>query len=136
MSAGITPFKTTYGRTLKEHIEKLKFAIDDFTKNGIQDLTTKHQKQARNDLQMEAPYDYEELDTYHMRENMDMVDYRGDHGLGKSVISRAPYSGLLEYGTAYHGVQYVFFRPIVARTAKAFKEDVIRVLTRMYSRIG
>lgn len=135
-NVGVSQFKTTTGKTLMQHVQKLIFAIENFTDNGIQAIILEHSKHVQDDLVNEAPYDYEERwDTYHMAEHMEMYDYKGEHGVGISVVSGAPYSGHLEYGTATHGVQHIFFRPVVYKNRKLFKEDVIRILMRTYNKI-
>lgn len=117
-------------------LEYMIFAIHEFYGSGIQKTIDKHATQIRNDLQREAPYDHAELDDYHMREHMTKRDYEGKHGKGKEVESEAPYSGYLEYGTAKHGVQYVFFRPVVERNQIAYKKDCIRIIKGIMTKVG
>lgn len=109
---------------LMDTIRKIELFYDD----DIQHVIDKHATQIKRDLEMEAPYDYQELDDYHMREHMTKRDYNGPLGDGKEVESEAPYSGHLEYGTAVHGVQHVFFRPVDERNKKAYKEEVLKIM--------
>lgn len=110
-------------------LQKLILSRNLFIENGIQRVIEKHAKQLRNNIQTDAPYDYEELDNYHMREHMTDKPIKD----GRAVESEAGYSGLLEYGTARHGVQYVFFRPATERTWKAYKEEVFKIMKGIFS---
>lgn len=114
--------------------EMIRAEIINFQEKGIQDLIEKHAEIMRQEIQEAAPYDFQELDDYHMKDHMERRDYNGRLGKGQEVESEAPYSGLLEYGTARHRVQYVFFRPSVERGQREFKAESIRILKRIYSK--
>ena len=109
--------------------------VMNFYYSGIFELQVKHGNRARDDLEQNAPYDYQELDDYHMRDHMVIRESKNPKDVageseGVEIESQAGYSGLLEYGMAIHGKQYVFFRPIVEITQGSFKNEVIQEMTR------
>jgi len=106
--------------------------VMDFYYKGILDLQEKEGEKMRKEIEHNAPYDYAELDDYHMKDHIVIKDFSGsiegsgEQGEGVEIESEAPYSGLLEYGTARHGIQYVFFRPSVELGQRSFKLEVIK----------
>lgn len=112
--------------------DMIKAELISFQNSGIQKLIEKHAEMMRLEIQETAPYDFQELDDYHMKDHMERRDYDGKWGKGQEVESEAPYSGLLEYGTARHGVQYVFFRPSVERGQREYKAEAIKVVKEIY----
>jgi hypothetical protein len=99
--------------------------IQEFYEEKIQWVIDGAAYDMRAEIEQTAPYDWQELDDYHMKDHMIQRDYDGKWGKGQEVESEAPYSGLLEYGTARHGVQHVFFRPSVERGQREYKKIVI-----------
>ena len=110
--------------------------IMNFYYEGIFKLQDKEGEKMRKEIEHNAPYDYAELDDYHMKDHITIKDFSGsvegsgEQAEGVEIESEAPYSGLLEYGTAMHGIQYVFFRPSVELGQRAFKLDAIREMTK------
>ena len=102
---------------------------------GIFETQVKHGKQLRDDIEQNAPYDAQEIDPYHMKDHMTIKNVSNPTNVageseGVEIESQAAYSGALEYGTAYHGIQYVFFRPAVEINQREFKLDVIKEMTK------
>ena len=104
---------------------------------GIFEAQVKHGKQLRDDIEQNAPYDSHvpPYDDYHMKEHMTIKNVSNPKDVageseGVEIESQAAYSGALEYGTAYHGIQYVFFRPAVEINQREFKLDVIKEMTK------
>lgn len=113
--------------------------VMNFYYEGVFKTQLYHGKALRDDIENNAPYDYQELDDYHMKENMTIkavggrIDGVPGESDGVEIESEAPYSGLLEYGTARHGIQYVFFRPAVEMNQREYKQDVIIQMRRALS---
>ena len=135
---------TAYNKTeLANKIElvkltKMRIAIEFFMDNGIQKVIYDRAEQIRSDLEKEAPFDTVPYDEYHMNEHMVRRDFSGNidgkQNVGQEVESEAAYSGHLEYGTAYHGVKHVFFRPVVEKNQKAFKKETIDIVKKIYTK--
>ncbi len=105
-----------------------------FQNIGVFAIIEKHAEIMRQEILEAAPYDFAELDDYHMKDHMTRKDYNDRLGKGQEVESEAPYSGLLEYGTASHGVQYVFFRPAVERGQREYKKEAVNTVKRLMSK--
>jgi hypothetical protein len=112
-----------------------------FANVGIYGLQEKHAEVIRKEIRDNAPYDATESSSweqgvwgnYHMKDHMERRDYEDAKiGKGQEVESEASYSGYLEYGTATHGVQYIFFRPAVDKGWKEYKKDAIDTLKAIY----
>lgn len=132
--------KTTPYASFENYAEMVRLAnaiknVENYYLEGIQKTIEKHAEIMRSEIQETAPYDFTESESweqgvfgnYHMKDHMVRRDYEDSKlGKGQEVESEASYSGHLEYGTAVHGVQHVFFRPSVERGQKEYKLEVIR----------
>ena len=93
--------------------------VMEFYTRGIFNLQHEEAEKMWDEIRENAPYDHQEIDDYHMKDHMELNRFKGsvkgssESAEGWEADSEAGYSGLLEYGTAYHGIQYVFFRPSV-----------------------
>lgn len=113
--------------------------VMNFYYEGIFKLQDKHGQIMRDEIKEAAPYDFTESPSweqgewgnYHMKDHITKKNVKGrirdipGESEGVEIESEASYSGFLEYGTATHGVQYVFFRPTVERGQREFKSEVI-----------
>ena len=119
-------------------LNKMRMAIENYIDTGIQKTILDSAEQIRSDLEKEAPFDTVPYDTYHMNEHMVRTEFSGSIGgkanKGQQVDSEAAYSGHLEYGTAYHGVQHIFFRPVDERNKKAYKQEVILRMKKIFTK--
>lgn len=113
----------------RARIDALLFARDLFIKEGIQKIIADTAKQLKSDLERDAPFDTVPYDDYHMQDHMTDKPIEN----GRAVESEAAYSGHLEYGTAYHGVQHVFFQPATWKNWKIYKENVIRAMKGIFT---
>lgn len=124
-----SPYMTLENAGEMARLETAIKLINEFYTGGIQKLIKEHALIMRDEIRETAPYDWSERDNYHMKDHMVARFYMGGLGAGWEVESEADYSGLLEYGTANHGVQHVFFRPTVERGQREYKKDCIRIMT-------
>ena len=119
-------------------LNKMRMAIELFMDNGIQKVIYDRAEQIRSDLEREAPFDKVPYDDYHMNEHMERRGFSGSiegkQNEGQEAGSRAKYSAALEYGTAIHGVKHVFFRPVVEANQKAYKQEVILRMKKIFTK--
>ena len=132
-----TRYSTTELQIEKLRLETILASRDAFITHGIKRMMREHGEHLRDVLERTAPYDDQEIwgfeqglyQNYHMQDHMSTKPYKD----GVEVESEASYSGKLEYGTAYHGVQHIFFRPATWKEWKAYKNNVIKIMRGIFS---
>lgn len=109
---------------------KVSTGVNHFYTKGIQDLIFKIAEDLKVELEQTAPVDPVPYDDYYMTEHMSTHPIKN----GRATESEAAYSGHLEYGTAYHGVRHVFFRPATEKFWKKYKEEVVKQMKEILSK--
>jgi hypothetical protein len=132
---GHLPIVTDINKLELLRYDKMIMDIGWYYKTGIQKVIKSQAEKLRKDLVATAPYDAQEIWGYEqgMWQNYHMQDHMTSQPIpdGMEVESEASYSGKLEYGTAYHGVQYIFFRPATEKVWKAYKLEVVNDMKRI-----
>lgn len=128
----VTPYLTFENAAEVARVAGITAALDAFVEDGIYALIEKNAKIAREELVTAAPYDYQELDDYHMRQHIERDDFESPElGKGQEINSEAEYSWNLEYGHTRHGKHQNWFRPTMYKNQAKTKVDVIKTIARI-----
>ena len=128
------PTSTPVGNADAIRFTKMVNAVALYYDKGIQEQIREIADDLKEELEQTAPYDTQEIDDYHMTEHMKDSPYVDGARKGREVESEAAYSGHLEYGTAYHGVQHIFFRPATEKAWIRHKKECIKAMTEILSK--
>jgi len=128
-----TPFLTLENFGEIARIMKITTEIDSFVDDGIYDMIEEKAEDFAFEFRYIAPYDFQEIDDYHMSEHIEVNDYNDpEDGKGKEIDSEAAYSGLLEYGHTWHGKHQNWFRPTMYKDQALMKAAVVKKILEIF----